>query len=73
MIHNHWKTWVHVTKLDPDKRLTTEAVAEVATSGTDALMISGTLNVTRENVSVLKRQLRNTGCRLSSNPPGRKQ
>jgi len=70
MIHNHWKTWVHVTKLDPDKRLTPEAVADVATSGTDALMISGTLNVTLENVSALKRQLEEYGLPLVVEPAG---
>jgi phosphoglycerol geranylgeranyltransferase len=70
MIHNQWKTWVHVTKLDPDKRLTPEAVAEVATSGTDALMISGTLNVTRENVSALRRQLEEYGLPLVVEPAG---
>ena len=70
MIHNHWKTWVHVTKLDPDKRLTPEAVAEVATSGTDALMISGTLNITLENVSALKRQLEEYGLPLVVEPAG---
>jgi phosphoglycerol geranylgeranyltransferase len=70
MIHNQWKTWVHVTKLDPDKRLTPGAVAEVATSGTDALMISGTLNVTRENVSDLRRQLEEYGLPLVVEPAG---
>jgi phosphoglycerol geranylgeranyltransferase len=70
MIHNQWKTWVHVTKLDPDKRLTPEAVAEVATSGTDALMISGTLNVNRENVSALRRQLEEYGLPLVVEPAG---
>ncbi|HTY14826.1 MAG TPA: phosphoglycerol geranylgeranyltransferase [Methanoregulaceae archaeon] len=69
-MHNHWKTWVHVTKLDPDKRLTPEAVAEVATSGTDALMISGTLNITLENVSALQRQLGEYGLPLVVEPAG---
>lgn len=53
-MHANWKTWAHVTKLDPDKRLPPEgAVEEIATSGTDALMLSGTLNVTRENLHEL--------------------
>lgn len=52
-----WQDWVHVTKLDPDKRLSPEAVAEIAASGTDALMLSGTLNVTRENLDELRRQV----------------
>jgi phosphoglycerol geranylgeranyltransferase len=49
-----WKTWVHVTKLDPDKRLPAGAVEDIVTSGTDALMLSGTLNVTRENLRQLQ-------------------
>jgi phosphoglycerol geranylgeranyltransferase len=51
-----WQDWVHVTKLDPDKRLSPEAIEEIAASGTDALMLSGTLNVTRENLEELRRQ-----------------
>ena len=52
-MHANWKTWAHVTKLDPDKRLPKGVVEEIATSGTDALMLSGTLNVTRENLHEL--------------------
>ena len=52
-MHANWKTWAHVTKLDPDKRLPEGAVEEIATSGTDALMLSGTLNVTQENLHEL--------------------
>lgn len=48
-----WKKWRHVTKLDPDKSLTKKDVAEIVDSGTDALMISGTLNITKENVASL--------------------
>ena len=49
-MHINWKSWNHVTKLDPDKQLTPDALTGVVTSGTDALMLSGTLNVTRENM-----------------------
>ncbi|NLZ30212.1 MAG: phosphoglycerol geranylgeranyltransferase [Methanomicrobiales archaeon] len=49
----NWKTWAHVTKLDPDKRLPPGALEGIATSGTDALMLSGTLNVTQENLREL--------------------
>ena len=51
-----WQDWVHVTKLDPDKRLSPEAIEEIAASGTDALMLSGTLNVTRENLAELQQE-----------------
>jgi len=52
-----WKNWRHVTKLDPDKKIPPEAVEEIVTSGTDALMLSGTLNVTQENLRELLRQV----------------
>lgn len=52
-----WKDWVHVTKLDPDKTIDSASIEEIATSGTDALMLSGTLNVTRENLGVLREQV----------------
>lgn len=65
-----WQDWVHVTKLDPDKRLSPEAIAEIAASGTDALMLSGTLNVTRENLAELRRQVAAYGLPLVVEPAG---
>jgi phosphoglycerol geranylgeranyltransferase len=53
-----WKHWVHVTKLDPDKTLPPGTLEGVATCGTDALMLSGTLNVTKENLRALLREVR---------------
>jgi phosphoglycerol geranylgeranyltransferase len=53
-----WKDWVHVTKLDPDKQLKPGDIEAIAASGTDALMLSGTLNVTKENLSFLQQQLK---------------
>jgi phosphoglycerol geranylgeranyltransferase len=52
-----WKDWVHVTKLDPDKHLKPGDIDAIAASGTDALMLSGTLNVTQENLSALQKQV----------------
>lgn len=46
-----------MTKLDPDKRLPGGAIEEIATSGTDALMLSGTQNVTRDNLLELLDQV----------------
>jgi phosphoglycerol geranylgeranyltransferase len=70
MKHTNWKNWVHVTKLDPDKQLNAKAVEEVATSGTDALMLSGTLNVTVENLTLLKKQVASYGLPLVVEPAG---
>ena len=53
-----WKDWVHVTKLDPDKQLRPGDIDAIAGSGTDALMLSGTLNVTQENLSALQKQVK---------------
>jgi phosphoglycerol geranylgeranyltransferase len=53
-----WKDWVHVTKLDPDKQLQPGDVDAIAASGTDALMLSGTLNVTQENLTALQKQVK---------------
>jgi len=53
-----WKDWVHVTKLDPDKQLKPGDIDAIAASGTDALMLSGTLNVTAENLVLLQKQVK---------------
>jgi phosphoglycerol geranylgeranyltransferase len=67
MRHN-WKKWVHITKLDPDRVLDPRAVGDIATSGTDALMLSGTLNVTRENMGTLLDQVADYGLPLVVEP-----
>ncbi|MCU0631838.1 MAG: phosphoglycerol geranylgeranyltransferase [Methanolinea sp.] len=69
-MHINWKSWNHVTKLDPDKQLTAEGITGVVTSGTDALMLSGTLNVTRENMQELLRQVARYGLPLVVEPAG---
>jgi phosphoglycerol geranylgeranyltransferase len=65
-----WQDWVHVTKLDPDKQLSADAIDAIATSGTDALMLSGTLNVTRGNLTELRRQVASYGLPLVVEPAG---
>ena len=48
-----WEEWKHITKLDPDKQITEAALETIVESGTDAIMISGTQNITDKNVSQL--------------------
>jgi phosphoglycerol geranylgeranyltransferase len=48
-----WKKWRHVTKLDPDKPINKQDVSAIVDSGTDAVMVSGTQNITKENVGRL--------------------
>jgi phosphoglycerol geranylgeranyltransferase len=69
-MHTKWKTWVHVTKLDPDKKLSEDDIAGIATSGTDALILSGTLNITQENMSDLRDQVKEYGLPLVVEPAG---
>ncbi|ACL16634.1 phosphoglycerol geranylgeranyltransferase [Methanosphaerula palustris] len=69
-MQNRWKDWVHVTKLDPDKSLPPAVIDEIATSGTDALMLSGTLNVTIENLGHLFKQVAQYGLPLVVEPAG---
>jgi len=65
-----WKDWVHVTKLDPDKQLRPGDIEAIAASGTDALMLSGTLNVTKENLAALQKQLKAYDLPLVMEPAG---
>jgi phosphoglycerol geranylgeranyltransferase len=65
-----WKDWVHVTKLDPDKQLKPGDIDAIAASGTDALMLSGTLNVTRENLAELLKQVKAYDLPLVMEPAG---
>ena len=67
-MYTEWKNWTHITKLDPDKSLPDEFVEDIVTSGTDALMLSGTLNVTQENLGVLLKQVKSHGLPMVVEP-----
>lgn len=54
--------WRHVTKLDPDRGISAERLGFVCSSGTDAIVLGGTLGVTRAKVAGLMRRL--DGCGL---------
>ena len=65
-----FRSWVHVTKLDPDRPLPPELAEGVVTSGTDALILSGTLNVTQENLARLLAAVKDHGLPLVVEPAG---
>jgi putative glycerol-1-phosphate prenyltransferase len=48
-----WRSWRHVTKLDPDRANPAELLEKVYASGTDAIMIGGSTGMTQEAVSDL--------------------
>ncbi|HJJ56458.1 MAG TPA: heptaprenylglyceryl phosphate synthase [Methanocorpusculum sp.] len=64
----NWKKWRHITKLDPDKVLIDGVIDDIASSGTDALMLSGTLNVTPDNLSKLYDKVQDTGLTIVVEP-----
>lgn len=51
-----YKEWKHVFKLDPDKEISPEDLEQICESGTDAVIIGGTDNVTFDNtINLLSR------------------
>lgn len=69
-MHTKWKNWAHVTKLDPDKILPPGSIPAIASSGTDALMLSGTLNVTLGKLESLRKEVAASGLPLVMEPAG---
>lgn len=61
MQHLPWRRWRHLTKVDPDKPLPLPAAEAVLSSGTDAVVIGGTNNVTEEAVTALLGRLSGRG------------
>lgn len=49
--------WRHVFKLDPDKAISDEAIHALCHSGTDAIFVGGTTNITYENTKSLLERL----------------
>ncbi len=48
----------HIFKLDPNKSLTEEQIQLICQSGTDAIVVGGTLGVTYDNVARLLKKIR---------------
>ena len=55
-----WLDLKHITKLDPDKKNTSDVIKTVVESNTDALMISGTQGITKSNVTELYNKLKDS-------------
>lgn len=53
-----YKDWRHVFKLDPDKTIDDDALEALCESGTDAIIVGGTLGVTYENTLELMARIR---------------
>ncbi len=56
-----WKRWEHVTKVDPDKPLPDgDTYGDIADTGTDAIILGGTTNVTEARVQPILDALAST-------------
>ncbi len=64
LLREQVKGYRHIFKLDPEKQITDQQLVALSNSGTDALMVGGTLGTTRTNVSQLLRRLREIKCKL---------
>ncbi len=54
-----WRKWKHITKIDPDKKITARVVDKIIESQTDAIMVSGTLGISKEKVKKVLNLLKN--------------
>lgn len=69
MENKSWRKWRHIVKLDPDKTLDDRSIDKIVNSGTDAIMVSGTQNVTEEKVLALVNKLKNYKITKVLEPP----
>src|SRR5690625_672696 len=52
------KEWKHIFKLDPAKEISDEKIERLCQSGTDAIIVGGTDNVTYDGVLYLLRKIK---------------
>lgn len=64
LLRERVKNYRHIFKLDPEKLISDEKLIALCNSGTDAIIVGGTLGVTRANVDKLLGKLREIGCKL---------
>ncbi|MEW6069339.1 MAG: heptaprenylglyceryl phosphate synthase [Candidatus Thermoplasmatota archaeon] len=53
-----WRKYRHIVKLDPDREISKSSIDKIVASGTDAIMVSGTQNITKEKVLRLLSKLK---------------
>jgi len=53
-----WRKWKHITKLDPDRKITPAIIRQIVETGTDAIMVSGTQNIKKDDVIALLKMLK---------------
>lgn len=53
-----FQTWKHVFKLDPAKEISDDVIEQLCTSGTDAILVGGSDDVTMEGVVDLLTRVR---------------
>jgi putative glycerol-1-phosphate prenyltransferase len=53
-----WKMWRHVVKLDPDRNIEDSVLRELPHTGTDAIFVGGTQDITLENTRALVDRMR---------------
>lgn len=57
-MYTQFSEWKHVFKLDPNKEISDEALEQICESGTDAIIVGGTDDVTLDNVLDLLSSIR---------------
>ncbi|WP_435158749.1 geranylgeranylglyceryl/heptaprenylglyceryl phosphate synthase [Haladaptatus sp. DFWS20] len=64
-----WAQWDHITKVDPDKALHDEdTYAGIADTGTDAIILGGTTNITESKVQSILDVLSSTAIPIFIEP-----